>query len=113
MSGARDLFSFAYAKARRDDGLQRADAHAPRFAELAYEAIARVARRQPTVHVDDLAGEDVPLPNHPNAWGAVWMRAIRAGIITRSNQMRPCMSDPKKHAHRCPIYYSRIHRRES
>lgn len=105
-----DLFTYAEAKAQRDAGMARAEAHSPIFAVAAYAAIERVSRRQAHVHVDDILAENVPEPNHPNAWGAVWAKAIRAGIIQRSNQTRPCATDPKKHAHQYPIYFSRIYR---
>jgi hypothetical protein len=108
-----DLFAFAEAKRQRDAGMNIAvdaqDAEVPRWSDIAYAAIERVARRQIHVHVDDVIGENVPRPAHTNAWGAVWTRAIRAGIIQRSNQVRPCRTDPKKHAHQSPVYYSRIY----
>jgi hypothetical protein len=105
---AADLFS--YAKESRDIGMSLAvSAQGPRWADIAYAAIERVARRQVHVHVDDVLREGVPDPTHFNAWGAVWMRAIKNGIIQRSNQTRPCTVDPGKHAHSYPIYFSRIH----
>ena len=104
-----DLFSFAEAKRQRDAGMELAAAHADDFCELAYACLIRVARRQIHVHVDDLLLElDGRRPSSPNAMGSVWVRAIRAGIIQRSNQVRPCKTDPKKHAHQCPVYFSRI-----
>lgn len=104
-----DLFAFAEARAQRDAGMASAAAHSPSFMEAAFQAIERVALRQIHVHVDDVLAEGVPAPHHPNAWGAVWMRAIRAGIIQRSNQTRPCKTDAKKHAHQYPIYFSRVY----
>jgi hypothetical protein len=106
---ASDLFTYAEALALRDAGLAQAASHSHRFADLAYAAIERVARRQVHVHVDDILAENVPQPNHYNAWGQVWMRAIRDGLLQRSNQTRPCKTDAGKHAHRYPIYFSLIY----
>lgn len=107
---ATDLFAYAAAKALRDVGMSRAErAQGQRWSDIAYAAIERVARRQVHVHVDDVLREGVPPPAHFNAWGAAWLRAIRNGLIQRSNQTRPCTVDPNKHAHRYVIYFSRIH----
>lgn len=97
------------ARERRDVGMSRAVvAQGPKWADIAYQAIERVARRQIHVHVDDVLQEGVPQPAHFNSWGAVWMRAIRNEIIQRTNQTRPCTVDPNKNAHRYPVYFSRI-----
>lgn len=104
-----DLFAFAEAKQRRDTGMARAaEAQGPRWAEIAYAAIERVALRQITCHIDDVIREGVPKPHHFNAWGAVWMRAIRAGIIQPCAERRPCTLDPAKHSHAYPVYLSRL-----
>lgn len=109
MSAAIDLF--AWAKDRRDVGMTRAaQAQGIPWSALAYGAIERVARRQAHVHIDDVLREGVPQPHHFNAWGAVWMRAIRDGVIQRSNQTKPCTVDPLKNAHRYPVYFSRIYK---
>lgn len=104
-----DLFTFAEAKQRRDTGMARAaEAQGEKWSDIAYTAIERVARRQVTVHVDDILRENIPAPAHPNAFGSVWLRAIKRGIIQRSNQTKPCTVDPAKHAHRYVVYFSRI-----
>lgn len=108
-----DLFAFTEAKERRDAGMARAaaaqDRDTPKWSDIAFAAIERVARRQPHVHVDDILAENVPEPEHYNAWGGVWSRAIKRDIIQRSNQTRPCKRDAKKHAHASPVYFSRIY----
>lgn len=111
MTAMPDLFGHAAAKARRDAGLKRASSHARSWSEEAFAAIERIARSQPSVHVDDVLAAGLLQPPHPNAWGAVWMRAIRAGIIARTNETRPCTADPKKRAHRYPVYESLLWRR--
>ena len=104
---------FQYAQQQRDRGMNIAvsaqDAEVPRWSDIAYAAIERVARRQIHVHIDNVLAENVPRPAHANAWGAVWMRAIRNGIIQRSNETRPCKADSGKHAHRYCVYFSCIH----
>lgn len=98
------------AERRRDRGMalaaeaQERARHA--WSQAAYETLIRLAQRQEFIHVDDL----VPLcppPEHPNAWGAVWQRALRTGVIERSGQMRASYQ-PQKHLHRYPVYRSRI-----
>ena len=92
-----DLFAYAEAKRRRDEGMAlAADAQGQRWSDLAYAAIEAIARRQFYVHIDDVLRANVPQPERPNAWGSVWMRAIRNGIIQRSVETRPCTVDPKK-----------------
>jgi hypothetical protein len=108
LPGQIDIFDWA--RERRDQGMSRAVvAQGPRWADVAYAAIERVAIRQPHVHIDDVLREGVPRPDHYNAWGAVWMRAIRDEIIQRTTETRLCTVDPGKNAHRYPIYFSRIH----
>ena len=105
-----DLFSHAAARAARDRGLTQATGHAARFAESAYAAIKAVAERQATVHIDDVLRLGLAPPHHPNAWGAVWMKAIRDKLIERTVETRPCTLDRKKHAHRYPVYRSLVRR---
>ena len=113
-----DLFEHAERAAKlRDAGMTLAavaqDGKAPQWSELAYSAIRLVARRQDTVHVDDVLRIFTIKPHHPNAWGAVWMRAIKDGLIERTGTVRPCISDEGKHKHQYPIYRSRMHRKDA
>lgn len=78
------------------------------FAEVAYGAICHVARRQAEVHVDDVLRFCKVKPSHPNAWGGVWMRAIKDGVIERTGTVKPCLSDPLKHKHNYPVYRSGV-----
>lgn len=96
----------------RDRGMSLAaeaqDRASPSWSDIAYQAIVMVARSQAHVHVDDI----IPLverPSHPNAWGSVWQRAIKRGVIVHSGQVRPCASDPRKHRHQSPVYASRLY----
>lgn len=103
---------FEHAQIRRDRGMGLAadaeDREQPEFSEAAYQAIRTIAARQSTVHVDDVLRECLLRPHHYNAWGAVWLRAIRECLIVHSGQVRPCTVDAKKNAHRYPIYRSLV-----
>ena len=113
MSLAGQLDLLEYARTRRDAGMSlAAEAEGPDFAAAAYYVICAIAARQPTVHIDDVLAGCALRPHHPNAWGAVWMRAIRNGVIIHSGTVRPCRTDGKKHAHQYPIYSSLIQGRE-
>lgn len=104
-----DLFDHAESRRRRDAGLTQVESHGKDFAWRAYSAIEALAAQQPSLHIDDVLRQGVAEPPHPNAWGAVWMRAIRAGLIERTADTRPS-ADRKKHAHRYPVYRSLIWR---
>lgn len=105
-----DDFTARQAMAARDIGMIEAEFAEtlvnPDFAEVAYAAICHVARRQMEVHVDDILRFCKIKPSHPNAWGAVWMRAIRDGVISRTGTVKPCLSDAGKHKHNYPLYRS-------
>lgn len=103
----------------RDTGMALArdaqEQKAPGWTDLAYRAIESVARSQATVHVDDVArvGEGwLPEPAHANAWGSVWQKAIRRGLILRSGSVRPAGGSYKAHAHKhgraYPVYMSLV-----
>jgi hypothetical protein len=106
-----DLFSWADGGALRDAGMAVAaeaqERDAPGWAERAYQAIVRVARFRSSVHVDDVLRIFTEQPAHPNAWGAVWTRAIRDGVISRTGQVRET-NDRRKHRHLYPVYRSEI-----
>jgi hypothetical protein len=78
----------------------------PEWSEQAFQAIVTAARRQSTVHVDDIWPKVAP-PHHYNAWGSVWMRAIKRGIIAKTDGRRHSIA-PRKHKHEYPIYRSLI-----
>ena len=108
MYAATSLFDWAEHK--RDTGMIEAEfAEAltgSDFSEAAYAAICHVARRQEELHVDDILRFCKARPSHYNAWGAVYMRAIKDGVILKTGRVRPCMSDPLKHRHSSPVYRS-------
>jgi hypothetical protein len=101
---------FVWAKDGRDTGMGRAadaeDREQPEFAQAAYLAICQVAKTKAEVHIDDVLTCCTVKPGHYNAWGAVWMHAIRDRVIAHSGRVRPCRVDTKKHAHQYPVYRS-------
>ncbi len=101
---------FDWAAERRDIGMIEAEfAEAltgSDFSEAAYAAICHVARRQCEIHVDHVLRYCKVRPTHFNAWGSVWMRAIKDGVIIKTGMVRPCVSDPGKHKHSSPVYRS-------
>jgi hypothetical protein len=101
---------FDWAEHRRDVGMIEAafaeELTGSDFGERAYAAICHVARRQCEVHVDDIIRYCTVKPSHYNAWGSVWMRAIKDGVIVKTGRVRPCVSDPGKHKHSSPVYRS-------
>jgi hypothetical protein len=108
---SEDLFSWADGAALRDAGMMTAaeaqERAAPGWAERAYQAIIAVARQRASVHVDDVLQIFREPPEHPNAWGSVWQKAIRDGVITRSGTVRETQ-DRRKHRHQYPVYASAI-----
>jgi len=85
----------------------------PLWSERAFHALKALARMQATVHADDMARAFTEKPSHPNAFGAVWQRAIRERVITHSGRVKACTVDPGKHKHQSPVYLSLIYRRIS
>ena len=110
MIGAQlTLFDAGQSSAARDAGMALAELaetmENPDFATEALNAIRRVAKRQELFFVDDVLAECKAKPHHHNAWGGVWMRAIKERIIIATNQVRHSR-DPAKHAHAYRVYRS-------
>ena len=89
-------FDFAAARAARDDGIRRAAEHAeavtPKWGDRAFE-ILRCFCHRPGGSGEDFTSEDVrayaknlglPDPPHLRAWGGVFQRAARAGLIVKT-----------------------------
>ena len=106
------LFDAAAGRAGKREGTARADAGAdPVWREAAYLALQGLARTRSEVHVDDLYATCAWRPPRPNAWGAVWQRALREGLLVKTGRSRPTRL-PEKHAHDYPVYRSLIFRRD-
>lgn len=114
MSAQLTLFDAAQGAAARDAGMALAELaqtmENPDFSTEALNAIRRVAKRQEMLFVDDVLAECKATPRHHNAWGAVWVRAIKERIIIATNQVRQSR-DPAKHAHAYRVYRSLQFRR--
>lgn len=116
MGGMKDLFGDTpYVPpgiAARDRGMARASDNAersdPGFGEKAVNVLRDLATKQDTVHIDDFLRATDLRPSSPNAMGAVWVSAIKRGIIKHSGRVKNCVSDDKKHRHKYPIYDSMI-----
>jgi len=109
-----DLFEHAAAAeiVRRDRGMARAveaqENCVPGFAELACRHICNLATDHQEIHIDLFLKTFKIKPEHPNAFGAPWMKAKREGIIAHSGSVRKCTVDPTKNAHLYPVYRSLI-----
>lgn len=99
------------ARAARDAGMVEAEfaetMRNPDFSTEALNAIRRVARRQEKLFVDDVIAECRAEPLHFNCWGAIWMRAIKLGIIEPTAERR-YSRDRKKHSHEYKVYRSKL-----
>ncbi|MCK1322122.1 hypothetical protein IVA94_14720 [Bradyrhizobium sp. 156] len=108
------FFDADQAAAGRDAGMALAElAEAmenPDFSTEALNAIRRVAKRQETLFVDDVLAECKATPHHHNAWGMIWVRAIKERIIIATNQVKHSC-DPAKHRHAYRVYRSLQFRR--
>ena len=80
----------------------------PVWREYAYLTLLEVAAQRKTVHVDDLHAVIAWHPASPNAWGGVWQRAIRRGVLAKTGLYRPTRL-PGKHAHDYPCYRSLVY----
>lgn len=111
------LFDLDAGRQARDAGMASAARHAESdpavwSAEAAYRALVELARTQPYVHTDDLAKAYPATCPRPNAWGQVWLRALRERVIERTGGSLPS-KQPGKHAHSYPRYESRLYRAPS
>lgn len=108
MTAALPLFDYDQACRLKAEGMERVSGHSPGFSEQAYQALVRVAKRQLVLFADDLIAELNGLqPNHCNAWGPIYQRAVRDGVIQRTTEVRPSRVVSKR-ARLCPVYLSLI-----
>lgn len=109
MTAALPLFDYDHARRLKAEGMASVSGHSPGFSEQAYQALVRVAKRQLVLFADDLVAELKGLqPNHCNAWGPIYQRAVRDGVIQRSREVRPSRVASKR-CRLCPVYFSLIH----
>jgi len=90
--------------ALRDEGIHLISGNSKSWQERALD----VVRSMPD---GEMMGEDIHKkvevaigdPHHPNAYGALIMKAIRAGVIVRTGEYRKS-SRPSAHARANPVY---------
>lgn len=103
---------FAAARAQRDDGMARAEAHAPLgWPEQAFRVLRAFALEHEWMHVDAYWAwaESHGLPEPPNgrALGPVIKRAAKAGVIERTPISAPSVRSNLSHK---PVWRSLVYR---
>lgn len=101
------LFDGATSRAFRDYALADVAEHADTFMADGLALLTGLAAGEYT-------GEDVRRhlvsaglrPHHHNAWGALVLHAVKAGILVHTNTTRQ-MRDARSHARRTPVYHKR------
>jgi hypothetical protein len=97
----------------RDEGMARALAHAertqPDWGELAYQFLRRFAEATPIFISEDVSDHSrgdhaFPQPPTDRAWGPVYRRALRDGVIEQSGIGR----SRRRHASICPQWKSLV-----
>lgn len=105
---------FAYAERARDEGMRRAANHAdrtiPAWTDSAYSFLLAFARSHELFISEDVSNaskvQGFPQPPTDRAWGAVYRRAVKAGVIIQDGFGRSV----RRHASICPRWRSQIHR---
>ncbi len=114
LDGNGQVTKEALARQLRDDGMARAADHAevvePGWNELALEYVRVYAKanRQLRGEMVRIYAENrgFPLPPDKRAWGAVMMRAAKAGLITKLGWTTAV--DPKVHKNPVSLWQSNI-----
>lgn len=108
---------FAAAKAARDAGIQAATDHAdavtPKWSDIAYGYLHDFACTAESFTSEDVrtaayATEAVPTPPNERAWGGVFMRAARNGVLLRDGY--DTARDPKVHCNVVTRWKSLLYR---
>lgn len=100
---------YTAARAARDNGMRRALEHAERehdgWKHEAYEALVAYARTHREFTSEQFrADTGMQSPTTPKAFGAVFQRAARAGVITK----RGFAIAKERHLSPCPLWESQI-----
>lgn len=109
------VLDFETARRKRDEGIQRAIDHAevvtPRWGDTAWSFLVDYARANLSFTAEDArqaaerAGA-VPPPPDKRAWGGVFQRASRAGLIQRIGFVTA--RDPKVHCNNIALWRSSV-----
>lgn len=105
-----DLFD--HARDKRDEGMQRAAEHADavhdNWTVVAYSFLLSFARRNEFFISEEVSGASkealLPQPPSDRAWGSVYTKARKSGIIVQDGFGRSA----RRHASICPRWRSRI-----
>ena len=95
-------------EARKIEGIEQVLANERReWRQRALARIVRLAEQHRTFTADEVreACSDIEPPHHPNVWGAVMHKAIRAGIIRRTGELRRS-TRKAAHSHSNPVWES-------
>lgn len=105
-----DLFVFAEEQAQRGMtlALEHAERQEPEWGDQAFTFLQDFARRTPTFISEDVSDEskarDFPQPPTDRAWGAIYRRALKRGVITQYGMGR----SRRRHGSVCPRWRSKI-----
>ena len=107
MSGI-DVSQYAQAAVARDQALRQVEEHADvGWLDLAYEAVVNTAHEYPEFISDDVwASTSLEPPRELRALGPVFRRAVRDGIIVKTDRMRPSV---RSHLSGKPIWRSLVY----
>ena len=109
-----DLFEFAdrtaWARRERDAGMAQATDHAddvvPEWQDMAFDFLVAFAKRHPFFISEDVSyaskGAGFPQPPTDRAWGSVYRRAAKAGLIVQHGIGR----SNRRHRSICPQWRS-------
>ena len=116
MNPSQSVLDFEAARRRRDEGIQRAVDNAnikiPRWADTAFSFLVDHSRANASFTAEDVRieaekADAVPPPPDKSAWGGVFQRASRAGLITRIGFVTA--RDPKVHCNNISLWRSNVH----
>lgn len=98
---------------RKTEGMARAkgaqDDEDPGWGDEAVSAIERTARMYEYFDPDNVRERGIREPRNPHAWGSVYQKARRLGLIEDAYDQPPRKSErPIMHAGRMPRYHSRV-----
>lgn len=91
--------------------LEHAEAEQPAWGEIAYRYLLRFAERNYEFQSEDVSDaanvdESFPKPPTDRAWGSVYRRASKAGVIRQCGTAK----SRRRHASICPRWVSLINR---
>lgn len=102
---------FQAAREARDEGIRTAVEHAesvtPRWADKAFDLLCQHARANAEFTSEDVrfaAKDSITAPPDGRAWGGIFQRAARAGIIARAGFVQA--RDPKVHCNVVTLWRS-------